>query len=145
MRDLLFLSGLKRFDDHALLVLRVMVGSFLVWGVWDNISSPAHMEQFVGFLAKFGFPAPEIMAPLSVGVQFACGLAFILGMFTRWAGVLCAINFLVAIVMVDRLAGIRGSFASSCLVCIGVYLATHGAGRFSLDRRFGRRETVTTE
>ncbi len=138
MHDLIFLSPLKRLSDPALLLLRLMVGAFLVWGVWDNISSPAHMDEFVAFLRKFGFPAPELLAPLSVWAQFSVGLAFILGLFTRWAGIICAINFVVAIAMVDRLGGIRGSFASACLVCIGVFLATYGPGRFGLDRLFER-------
>src|SRR5687768_1275651 len=100
-----------------------MVGGFLVWGVWDNISSAAHMGEFTAFLRKFHFPAPELLAPLSVYAQFSVGLAFILGLFTRWAGVICAINFVVAIAMVDRFAGIRGAFPSACLVFIGLYLA----------------------
>ncbi len=138
MHDLIFLSPLRRFSDLALLALRLTVGGFLVWGVWDNITSAAHMDEFVGFLAKFKFPAPELLAPLSVWAQFSVGLAFILGLFTRWAGVICAINFVVAIAMVDRFSGIRGSFASACLVTIGLYLACHGAGRFGLDRLFER-------
>ena len=136
MHDLIFLSPLKRFSDLALLLLRLMVGAFLVWGVWDNITSAAHMAEFVAFLRKFGFPAPELLAPLSVWAQFSVGLAFILGLFTRWAGIVCAINFVLAIAMVDRLGGVRGSFASACLVCIGLYLAAHGPGRFGLDRSF---------
>jgi len=57
----------------------------------------------------------------------------VLGLFTRWAGVLCAVHFLVAIVMVDHHGGMRGIFPSAWLVLIGLYLATHGAGRFSVD------------
>jgi len=59
----------------------------------------------------------------------------LLCLFTRWAGILCAINFAVAIAMVDRFAGIRGAFASVCLLLIGIYLATRGAGRVSFDQR----------
>jgi putative oxidoreductase len=135
MRDALLLPSLQRYADCSLLLMRVIVGSFLVWGVWDNISSSEHMREFVNFLTKFHFPAPEFMAPLSVWVQFVIGISFVLGLFTRWAGILCAINFAVAITMVDRFAGIRGAFASACLVLIGIYLATRGAGRFSLDQR----------
>jgi putative oxidoreductase len=104
--------------------------------VWDNIASSTRMHEFTEFLAKFQFPVPALMAQLSVWVQFAIGIAFILGAFTRWAGILCTINFIVAIVMVDRFAGLRGAFASICLVLIGLYLATQGAGRFSLDSRW---------
>lgn len=138
MRESLLLPFLQRYSDCALLLMRIVVGSFLAWGVWDNISSSQHMEEFVSFLAKFGFPAPKLMAPLSVWVQFVVGICFILGLFTRWAGLLCAVNFAVAIVMVDRFAGVRGAFASTCLILIGLYLATYGAGRFSLDSRLQR-------
>jgi putative oxidoreductase len=133
MRKFLFLSSAQRFGDFALLLLRIFVGLFLIWGVWDNISDPARMREFVEFLRKSGFSSPELMAPLSVYVQFLIGLGFVLGLFTRWAGVLCIINFVVAIVMVDRFGGMRGIFPSGALVAIGLYLATHGAGRFSVD------------
>jgi putative oxidoreductase len=133
-KDLLFLPVLARFSDVALLALRLVVGAFLIYGVWDNIISAERMAEFVGFLTKFGFPAPEFMAPLSVWAQFLCGVAFILGLATRWAGLICAFHFVVAIAMVDRHAGIRGSFPAAALVMIGLYLAAHGPGWFSLDR-----------
>lgn len=141
MRKILFLSSTQRFGDFALLLLRVFVGLFLIWGVWDNITDAARMREFVEFLRKFRFPTPELLAPLSVYVQFLVGLAFIAGLFTRWAGILCAINFVVAIAMVDRFGGMRGVFPSGCLVLIGLYLATYGAGRFSLDAALKANET----
>jgi putative oxidoreductase len=133
MRKFLYLSSAQRFADFALLLLRVFVGLFLIWGVWDNVTDPARMREFVVFLRKFHFPSPALLAPLSVYIQLLVGVGFVLGLFTRWAGLLCAINFIVAIVMVDRFGGMRGVFPSGCLVLIGLYLATHGAGRFSLD------------
>lgn len=138
MPEWLYLSNAKRFDDVALLLMRVVIGSFLVWGVHDNVLHAEHMQEFVGFLAKFGFPVPELMAPLSVYVQLIVGVCFVLGLLTRWAGVLCAINFIVAVAMVDHLGGVRGSIASICLILIGLYMATHGAGRYSLDERMTR-------
>lgn len=133
MRKLLFLSFAQRFGDFALLLLRLFVGLFLIWGVWDNITEAARMREFEEFLHGHGFPSPGILAPLSVYAQFLVGLAFVLGLFTRWAGILCVINFVVAIVMVDYHGGIRAMFPAGCLVFIGLYLATHGAGLLSLD------------
>lgn len=133
MRKFLYLATAQRFGDFALLLLRIYVGLFLIWGVWDNVTDPARMAEFVEFLRKFGFPSPKILAAVSVYAQLLIGMAFVLGLFTRWAGILCVINFVVAIVMVDRFGGMRGVFPSGCLVFIGLYLATHGAGRFSLD------------
>jgi putative oxidoreductase len=138
MRELILLPALARYSDVAFLLLRLLIGSFLIWGVWDNIASADRMREFADFLTKFDFPLPELMAPLSVWVQFMTGVAFIMGVATRWAGLLCAINFIIAIVMVDRFSGIRGAFPALCLVLIGCVLATHGAGRFSIDSSLAR-------
>jgi putative oxidoreductase len=133
MRKFLFLAPAQALGDFTLLLLRLFVGLFLIWGVWDNVTSSARMQEFAQFLAQHGFPSPPLMAPLSVYLQLAIGLGFVLGLFTRWAGIFCAIHFVVAIVMVDQAGGMRGIFPSGCLVFIGLYLATHGAGRFSVD------------
>ncbi len=133
MRKFLFLNSAQRFSDFALLLMRVFVGLFLIWGVWDNITDSARMQEFVSFLAKYEFPSPKILAPVSVYLQLAIGLGFVFGLFTRWAGIFCVIHFVVAIAMVDRSRGMRGIFPSGCLVVIGLYLATYGAGRFSVD------------
>lgn len=131
--SLLLLPGLARYASFTLLLLRVVVGAFLVWGVLDNITSAARMKEFADFLHKFGFPLPHLMAPLSVWAQFFVGVAFITGLLTRWAGIVCAINFLVAIRMVDAQGGIRSAFPAASLVLIGLYLATYGPGRYSMD------------
>lgn len=144
MPRLLLLEALVPFGDAALLLLRLGVGGFLVWGVADNILSAERMQEFADFLARFGFPAPEFMAPVSVWAQFLVGMAFIAGLLTRWAGVVCAINFTVALVMVDALGGVRSGFPSACLVLIGLYLATNGAGSFSLDRLIERKTSTLT-
>ena len=141
MRKFLYLSNAQRFGDFTLLLLRVFVGLFLIWGVWDNLTDPARMREFVEFLRQHGFASPRILAPLSVYVQLLIGVAFVLGVLTRWAGILCVIHFLVAIAMVDRFGGVRAAFPSGCLVVIGLYLATHGAGRLSLDAALKANDT----
>ncbi|MFV3129947.1 DoxX family protein [Niveispirillum sp. KHB5.9] len=133
MKRLLLHPPVRVGEDVALLVLRLMVGAFLVWGVADNILSAERMEEFVRFLEKFGFPLPELMARLSVYAQFLCGLGFMLGLSTRWAAILCIVNFIVAIVMVDHVLGIRGMFPSACLIAIGLLLLARGPGRYGLD------------
>jgi putative oxidoreductase len=136
---LLILPMLARWDNCALLLLRMVIGIFLIWGVLDNITSAARMKEFADFLAGFGFPYPDWMAPLSVWAQFLVGVAFITGLLTRWAGIVCAIHFVIAIGMVDANGGIRAAFPSTCLVLIGLYLATHGPGSLSVDRFIEKR------
>ncbi len=137
MRDLLLLGRLKPFDDLALLAFRLLVGGFLIYGVIDNVLSAERMGEFVGFLRGHGFVAPGLMAPLSVYAQLACGAAFVLGLLTRWAGLVCAFNFVVALVMVDAEQGVRAAFPAAVLVLFGLYMATHGPGRFAVDAALG--------
>lgn len=131
--------GWSRYGDAALLLARVAIGAFLIWGVWDNIESEARMAEFASFLANHGFPLPRYAAPLSVWAQFFCGAGFILGLGTRWWGLICAVNFAIAVAMVDAKLGVRGAFPASCLILFGLIFATVGAGRFSADSMIGGR------
>lgn len=119
----------------AWLALRLYLGLFLIVGVWDNIVSPERMAEFEAFLRNLNCPSPEIGAPVSVWVQFGIGVALILGLFTRLAGILLTVNFAVAVVLLFAAgAGERELFPPAILVFVGLLLATHGAGSLSADR-----------
>lgn len=136
------LESLSAGRDAVLLLTRLVLGAFLIWGVQDNLLSADRMREFEAFLRLKGFPAPALAAPLSCWAQFACGLSFVLGAFIRWGGLLCAVNFVVAIVMVDAALGLRASFPAASLLLFGLLFATHGAGRFSLDELLARRRAA---
>ena len=127
-----------RFEPLTLLLLRLLTGAFLIYGTWDNITSAARMAEFVGFLRASGFPSPELMAPLSVWVQFGCGVAFVLGLLTRPAGLVCAANFTVAVAMVHWNQTFREWWPAIVLVALGLHFAARGGGRWSLDAVVGR-------
>ena len=93
MRKFLFLNSAQRFSDFALLLLRVFVGVFLIWSVWDNVTDSARMREFSVFLAQHKFWGPEILAPVAAYLQLLIGVGFLLGVFTRWAGLLCVVVF----------------------------------------------------
>lgn len=136
MKNLLFLEPFTGFQDLTLLITRVLTGSFLVWGVWDNIADPARMAEFVQFLTHFKFPAPEIMAPLSVWFQFSCGALLVAGFFTRWAAIIMAFNFIVGFLMVHLGDDFRAQFPALILIAVNLHFAAMGGGKFSLDRLF---------
>ncbi|WFL76059.1 DoxX family protein [Altererythrobacter arenosus] len=127
-------------QDLTLAALRVLTGSFLIYGTWDNIVSPARMQEFVDFLTAFGFPEPQLLAPLSVWVQFISGVLLVLGLFTRWAGVLVFANFVVAVVMVHWAEDFRGWWPAIVLVFLGAHFAAAGAGPFGMDRFLPNRK-----
>lgn len=133
MKQLIFPDANERLSELVFLLFRLLVGTFLIWGVWDNIVSPDRMAEFSAFLDANGFIWPSLLAPVSVYAQFVCGLIFVAGVFTRWGGLLCAVNFVVALIMVDLQGGFRQAFPAAALVFFGLYIAYRGPGPLSLD------------
>lgn len=138
LRNLFLLTGLATFAPAAFFALRLYIGAYLIWGVSGSIVHAARMEEFEGFLRVIGSPWPDLAAPLSVWTQFLIGWLLIPGLFTRWAGILLAINFLLAMGLIatsqwgyPRLD--RELFGPAVCTLVGLVLATHGAGRWSLD------------
>lgn len=139
--DWIQLSFLHVGDDFTLLLLRLLTGTFLIDGVWDNVTSQERMQEFIGFLQANHFLYPQWMAPLSVWVQLICGICFIFGVLTRWAGLLCTFNFIVACIMVHWHQDFRAWWPAIVLVAIGLVFATRGAGKFSVDRLLRRTDS----
>lgn len=131
------MKRLARWSDLTLLALRVVSGAFLIHETCDNVTSAARMKEFAQFLGQFGFPLPHLTAPLSVAVQFGCGVLLILGIATRAAGLLIAANFAIAVYMVHWNEPPRGWWPALVLVFLGLHFATAGSGRFGLDRLVG--------
>ena len=134
----LFLLGNARHADVGLLLLRWVTGAFLIFQSHDNVFSAERMEEFEQFLAQFGFLYPELMAPLSVYAQFAAGIAFILGLFTRLFGLITAFNFTVAVWMVHWNDPVPAIWPAAILIFLGLYFGLRGSGRYGIDRLFDR-------
>ena len=126
-------------SDLGLLILRFVIGGHLMVMTQDNVFSWGRMLEFRDFMAQFGFPFPLFCAVLSVIGQFGGGLALVLGLFTRFAGLVIAFNFVVAIWMVDSKQPYPGAFAALALVAAGLCLMFTGAGRYSLDQAWRKR------
>ncbi|MDI1325951.1 MAG: DoxX family protein [Brevundimonas sp.] len=140
MKNRVQLEGLKRGEDAAFLLLRLYLGGFLIWGVWDNITSTARMAEFQGFLTSLNCPLPELAAPVSVWAQLLIGVLLVPGFLTRWAGLLLAANFLVAVLLMGGAgASARDLFGPVMCVLTGLVLAAHGAGQWSADARLPHR------
>ena len=133
LKKLIYPKVFSGLEDTALLLLRGLVGSFLMWETWDNVSSAERMAEFVGFMQANGFQAAEVLAQLSVWAQFICGGLLILGLLTRWAGLVMMLNFIVALVMVHLGDPFRGQFPALVLIGVNFLFLTKGAGRYALD------------
>ncbi|HKW49008.1 MAG TPA: DoxX family protein [Gemmatimonadaceae bacterium] len=131
-------SALERW---GLIPLRLVVGVvFLMHGAQKlfvfGIAGTADI------MAKLGIPLPALAATIVIAAEVLGGLAIMVGWFTRWAGIVLAIEMLVAI-PVARLKG--GFFApygfefEFTLLGACLTFAALGSGGVSLERVLGAR------
>ena len=94
-----------------------------------------------GFLGGQGVPAPGLFAVIVTLVEFLGGLALIVGLFTRIAAILLAIDMLVALLTVHLPGGffITNGELPLMLLAAAIGLAVGGPGEAALDRLLATR------
>ncbi|HEY9403311.1 MAG TPA: DoxX family protein [Pyrinomonadaceae bacterium] len=137
--QLLNFSFFKRRREYAALFLRLIIGSFIVWGVQDNIFSRAQMEEFAHFLGARGVPFPLFAAFLSAYTQFICGILILVGACVRVISIPFIINFVAAVMIAHRGDSFRGMFPALLMIFTGFFFLFHGAGKPSFDDWWERR------
>jgi putative oxidoreductase len=124
--------------DLGLLVLRLFAGLALAFAHGINKLPPS--ERFVGRVAGFGFPAPEVFAWLSGFAEFGCGILVAIGLLTRPAATIIVGNMVVVVLFAH--AGDPFGRRELPLLFGFVFLmfVLVGAGRYSVDALIrGRR------
>lgn len=124
---------------YGAVFIRLAIGVRLVYGTIDNVLSRERMLEFEQFIAAHGAPWSSIGAPVSVYVQFVCGILLVLGLWTRPAGALIAVNFVFALLIAHRSTGFLDTWPALMMLGAGLFFLFHGAGRLSLDAVLARR------
>ncbi len=123
-------------ESLGIAVLRVAVGViFAAHGVQKLLLGFATVARN---FAALGIPASDVAAVGVTLVEFIGGLMVMLGLFTRPAAVLLAIDMAVAIAVVHLKAGLflpRGFEFPLALLAASVALALTGPGAFALDAK----------
>ena len=135
---LLSLKFLPIWPDLALLVLRVWFGSLLLLlHGWMKISNYAVMSQ--RFADPFGIGSPASLV-LSIFAEAVCSSLIVVGLFTRFAALVCIINMTTAFVVGHggALTGPRPGELAFLYLGTFITLLLAGPGRFSID---GNRRT----
>lgn len=127
--------------DLALLVLRLGTGVIIAAHGYQKL----FMFGIAGttqFFTQVGAPLPEITAPLVAILEFAGGIALILGVLTRLVSLALAIDMLAALLIVHLQGGFfvpDGIEFVLALMTACAALALAGAGAYSVDEAIAAR------
>lgn len=121
--------------DVALAALRVAIGGIFAAHGAQKLFVYG-IEGVSGAFGGMGIPMPGITGPLTGVVELAAGLALVVGLMARLAGLGLAVIMLGAISFVHIKAGFwapNGVEFPLALLAGATTIALSGAGRFSLD------------
>lgn len=127
---------------------RVAMGITMLTAGWGKLTN---LEATItNFRDAFGLPIPQILGPLTAGVEFVGGILLLIGLATRFASLALAFNFVIAIVTViwkdlgDKL-NVFG-VVETCYILLFIWIAVAGPGPLSLDHLITRKisRPVTT-
>jgi putative oxidoreductase len=79
---------------------------------------------------------PQVLGPFVALLELVGGIGILIGFMTRYLGVLITIEFIVATYTqwVTFGKGFAGARLDIMMLAGALVLATHGAGRYSIDR-----------
>ncbi|RBI59372.1 DoxX family protein [halophilic archaeon] len=107
----------------------VIHGLGKLFGVGPAVMS---ISQFFGFLNSLGVPAASVLAWIVAFVELASGVLILLGVFTRIAALVIAIDMIVATILVHLPEGYSDSKLTIVLCLAALSLVVSGAGKFAL-------------
>ena len=134
---------LNSLQPWGALLLRLVLGLAMLHHGYGKVVPPnglhgsplAALDHFSHFVAGLGLP--PWLGYVSAFTEFLGGALLILGLLTRFAALLIAIDLSVALVKVDLHHGYAASEYTLALLAIAVMLLLNGPGVAALDRRFG--------
>ena len=136
----------KNYADWAPMPLRLALGIvFLMHGsqkMFGAFGGPG-IEGTQGFMASLGVVLPGLIGIVVAAVEFFGGMLVLLGLFTRYASLLIAIDMLFAFLLVHAKNGFflpMGFEFVFALFLAAIALVLTGAGKLSLEKALFKKE-----
>lgn len=129
--------GMNHLQSGLLALIRVIFGVAIILRGVDKLNGG--LSHAIDAFAAQGYPAPDVTAPTVAMLEIFGGGAIVLGLFTRFFGVVFAV-IMAAALYFEGLGDFDGAVALTAgifLACI--VLVALGAGPWSLDRLFFRK------
>ena len=119
--------------DLALLLLRLILAA--VFGGYGVAKWAGEMNRVAGLMMSVGIPLPDLAVRVVAVVEVGSAILLLLGLWTRVAGLLLAIEMAVAIWKVVWRQGFIGGYALELtLLTVALSLAIAGGGAWSVGR-----------
>ena len=126
---------LNNLQPWGALFLRLALGLSMIVHGYQKIETHSALHHYIHYIVDLGLP--YWLGYVSAFTEFAGGILVVLGLFTRLASGLIAINMLVALFLVGIHQGFGTYNYVAGLAAIALMLCFYGAGALALDRRLG--------
>jgi len=126
---------LNSLQPWGALLLRLALGVSMSVHGYDKVVRHGALNHFAHYVVTLGLPYWS--GYVSAYIEFVGGILVLIGLLTRFAAGLIAINMLVAFftVGIHQGFGIYNYIAE--LAAIAIMLLFYGAGKLALDRKVG--------
>ncbi|MBI4431913.1 MAG: DoxX family protein [Candidatus Omnitrophica bacterium] len=130
-----------KFQDLGLLWLRVLAGTGIAYHGYGKIFG-GQIGGLTQGVAALGFPMPEVFAWAAALSEFAGGILLVLGFWTQLAALFVFITMSVAAFGAHRQDALNVKELALAYWTISGALMFTGAGQFSLDALFKKRQLM---
>lgn len=115
--------------DLGLLLVRLGLAVVFIMHGW---SKAGDISTTAGFFSSLGLNIFWVY--VVAYVELLGGIALLVGVWSRWAGILLAIDMVFAIYLVKFVSGLRGYEFELLLLLVALAVYFSGSGRYSIRR-----------
>ncbi len=126
---------LNSLQPLGALILRLALGLSMTVHGYQKVVPHGALNHYAHYIVTLGIP--YWLGYVSAFTEFVGGMLLVIGLLTRFAAALVAINMLVALFTVGIHQGFGIYNYIIALVAIAIMLVSYGAGAIALDRKIG--------